>query len=488
VSIPGSALADRIRAGDRVRLLFLKMPCPADVEIAAHAGFDGVILDTEHGPPGAVELEHHLRAADAAGIPALVRVGSLSPPAILTALDAGATGIVIPHVKNTDEAADAVQAAHYPPRGRRGLALSTRAGRYGALSVLEHLKRAREQTLVIVQIEDAPAVPRARESLAVDGIDGVLIGATDLSISLGHPGEPAHPEVAAAVADIREAARTTGVAAATVVANPAQATEWFGAGGSVAVFVASQLTSAAFAAAAAPDDEGPRARTLILLPGMLGTDDLWAAVADRLRERIDVRHARIDLDDSIQEMAETVLATAPPRFALAGHSLGGIVALTMAQRAPGRVERLALLNMSARPGTDESHADSWQRMRQRTKAGEFDTFAAKFARESLAPRRRHEQALIDKIEAMAHRVGRAGFLRQLTAQETRPDNRTALPATGCPTLVIAGVEDEVAPPALQEELAAAIPGARLERIEGCGHMSPLEAPERVAQLLLDWTG
>ena len=483
---PALNLATRLRDGEPTRLLFVKMPAPAEVEMAGGTGFDGVILDTEHGPADAVELEHHVRAADAAGIAALVRVPSLQSAPILAALDAGAAGVIVPHVVDAAQATAVVDAAHYPPVGSRGLALSTRAGRYGAISVSGHLERARAGTLVLVQVEDAAAVARIGEIVAVPGVDGVFIGPNDLSISLGHPGEVAHPEVGSAIATIRDATLAAGLAAVTVVGTPAQAQEWFAAGGTTAVFVASQLTADAFAHAT-----GSAARNrcedapLILLPGMLGTGELWRDVAPRLRPNVDLRHGRIDLDDSVAEMADTVLASAPPRFALAGHSLGGIVALAIARRAPARVTRLALLNTSARPGNDDGRAASWQRMREQEHARGHAAFAAGYARENLPAARRKEPALVDTVEAMAREVGRPAFLRQLAAQQTRPDSRPTLPAIRCPTLVVSGALDTIAPPELQQELADGIPHARLEQIDGCGHMSPLEAPERVAELLSD---
>src|SRR5262245_35125759 len=105
------------------------MPAPATLELAGHTGFDFALIDTEHGIADGQQLEHHLRAADSAGLDCVVRVGANDSTEILRALDAGARGVVVPHVTTAAEAAAAVRAAHYPPIGKRGLALSTRAGR-----------------------------------------------------------------------------------------------------------------------------------------------------------------------------------------------------------------------------------------------------------------------------------------------------------------------------------------------------------------------
>ena len=111
---------------------FVPMPSPAVVEMCAHAGFDFVILDREHGAAGTETIEHHVRAADAAGIPSIVRVPGRAPEHALHALDAGANGILMPHVIVPEDASAAVGAAHFPPRGIRGMSTSTRAAATGS--------------------------------------------------------------------------------------------------------------------------------------------------------------------------------------------------------------------------------------------------------------------------------------------------------------------------------------------------------------------
>ncbi|MDQ6637969.1 MAG: aldolase/citrate lyase family protein, partial [Candidatus Dormibacteraeota bacterium] len=249
----GPSLASRLGDGEPVSGLFVKMPAPAQVEMASRAGFDFVLLDTEHGPGGGLELEHHLRAADAVGMPALVRVPSLDPGPILSALDGGASGVVIPHVTDPTTARAAVAAAHYPPLGRRGLALSTRAGGYGDIPLARHLEQAAAETVVFVQIEDAEAVDAAAGILTTTGVSGVLIGLNDLSISLGHPGDPEHPSVAAAVETIRAAASAARMPVLVVAGGSDDARRWRGWGAAGVVFVATQLTLGAFASAVRED-------------------------------------------------------------------------------------------------------------------------------------------------------------------------------------------------------------------------------------------
>jgi 4-hydroxy-2-oxoheptanedioate aldolase len=509
---PAKALADRLRAHEALRFLFVKMPAPAEVELAGAAGFDAVILDTEHGAGGGVELEHHLRAAAAAGVPALVRVPSIAAAPILQALDAGAAGVVVAHITDAAAASAVVEAAHYPPRGRRGLALTTRAGGYGTADLADHLARAARETIVVVQIEDAAAVARSGEILAVEGVDGVLIGSTDLSISTGHPGDPGHPEVAAAIGEIRDAAGRAGAAVAVVTSTPAEADVAHAGGVTACVFVSTLLVRDAFRAAAGVRVAGARAvgarvvtapaagagpggpwagpirggiEPLVLLPGMLGTAALWDGVAPALAGAALVSFGRIDLDDSIEEMAASVLAAAPDRFALAGHSLGAIVALSVVRQAPDRVTRLALLNASARAASDAQLA-SWASLEERVHSGDFAGSCADFARQNVTSDAAagHEQRA--QIEAMALAVGPRALLRQLTAQRTRPDCRPSLSAISCPTLVISGARDEVCPLPLQQELARGIAGVHLETLDGCGHMSPLEAPDQLAAVIAGW--
>jgi pimeloyl-ACP methyl ester carboxylesterase len=295
--------------------------------------------------------------------------------------------------------------------------------------------------------------------------------------------------VRSAIELIGEAAQAAGVALAHVVAGPAEAEERRAQGVNLAVFVATELVRDAFVRAATGGRGGTEPAVghepLVLLPGMLGNADLWDDVAQRLAGLVALRHARIDFDDTVTAMAETVLAAAPERFALAGHSLGAIVALAVAGLAPGRVTRLALLNASARPAS-EAQLAAWDALERQVNGGRFAALASEFARANLAPERPDAERLTARIAAMALQVGPRGLLRQLSAQRTRPDARATLPAIGCPTLVVSGLADQVCPAELQEELAAGIAESRLECLPSCGHMSPLEAPDRVASLLAEF--
>ncbi len=223
---------------------------------------------------------------------------------------------------------------------------------------------------------------------------------------------------------------------------------------------------------------------LVLLSGMLGDEHLWDDVSAALADIAVPWPLRIDLDDSVAAMAESVLAAAPPRFALAGHSLGAIVGLEIVRRASHRVTHLALLNASAR-AADAAQLAVWARWGEQLRDGAFDRLARELAASTLGPARRDEPALAQRNAAMAATVTQSGFARQLAAQATRPDSREHLAAITVPTLVVSGTADDVCPPVRQEELVELCPAATLVSVDG-GHMLPLEAPADVADALRAW--
>ena len=253
------------------------------------------------------------------------------------------------------------------------------------------------------------------------------------------------------------------------------------------IFVASQLLFESFTRAVSGSlgsrrvGGGAPTEPLVLLPGMLCDAELWSAMRRELGDRIPVVAGRIDLDDTISGMAARMLAEAPPRFALAGHSLGAIVALEMVRLAPARITRLVLLNAGAGSPSDPQR-DHWGQLQAHLAVGGMKAVAALQAKAVLNRR----ADLRPAVERMATTLGAAVLDRQLVAQRSRPDVRGWLGAVTCPVLVVGGSEDEVCPASAQTELVAGIVGARQETISGCGHMSPLERPEAVATLLRRW--
>ncbi|MFC7743118.1 HpcH/HpaI aldolase/citrate lyase family protein [Nocardiopsis composta] len=163
------------------------MPGEEPVEMLGTAGFDFVLIDCEHGPADVADLRRHIAAAQVHGMAVLVRVGADEPALALRALDHGAAGIVVPHVDGPRDAERAVRAVRHPPLGDRGFATYGRAGGYGTVPAAEHLRRAEADVLLIVMAESEQGCDRAKEVLAVPGVDGVLVGPADLAVSMGSP-------------------------------------------------------------------------------------------------------------------------------------------------------------------------------------------------------------------------------------------------------------------------------------------------------------
>ncbi len=219
------------------------------------------------------------------------------------------------------------------------------------------------------------------------------------------------------------------------------------------------------------------AENLLLLPGMMCDERLWAPqIAD-----IDIPAQVADLtsSDQLSEIADDVLAKAPPTFALAGLSMGGIVAFEIWRQAPGRVTHLALIDTNPYA---ESPARRSMRIQQIRDA--LDGRLRELATESLKPiylaeAHRDDQELLDTILDMALGLGPDVFRNQSVALMGRPDSLETLPGIACPTTVICGAEDVLCPPAYHETMADRIPGARLVVLENCGHLASLEQPDAV---------
>ncbi len=176
-------LKDRLANGDRLLGVLLRMPAEELVEMCAVAGFDFVLIDCEHGPADLVPLRQHLAVTAAYAVPTLVRVGTAEPALVLRALDAGAAGIVAPHIDTAAQAAALVDAAHYPPLGHRGFATYSRAGRYGQVDPRAHQQRLVAETLVIGMVESPEGVTNTPDILQISGLDGIMIGTADLRAS-----------------------------------------------------------------------------------------------------------------------------------------------------------------------------------------------------------------------------------------------------------------------------------------------------------------
>jgi pimeloyl-ACP methyl ester carboxylesterase len=222
-----------------------------------------------------------------------------------------------------------------------------------------------------------------------------------------------------------------------------------------------------------------------LLPGLLSDAAVWRAQAAALSTAYDVRVPHFFGYDSIPAMARGVLAGAPERFTVAGHSMGGRVAVEIMRLAPERVERLALLNTGiheVRPG----EAEKRQALVDMAHLHGMEALAERWAPPMVAPRRADDRALMEEIFAMVCRATPEIFRRQIRALLNRPPAREVLATITCPVHVIAAREDGWSPLDQHEEIASLIPGATLICIEDCGHMSPLEQPADVTAALTKW--
>jgi 4-hydroxy-2-oxoheptanedioate aldolase len=190
-----------LREGRPLLGIFCSIPSPALIEMAGHAGFDFTVIDNEHGPASIETTEHLIRAARSSGIVPIVRVSGAIQQEILRTLDVGASGVQVPQVNTVEQAQLVASAAKYPPLGSRGVAFGTRAAGYGFFAGNAHVEGSNANTVVITHIESVDAVNALDGMLEVEGIDVVFIGPTDLSVSMGHPGNPGHPEVQATIAD-----------------------------------------------------------------------------------------------------------------------------------------------------------------------------------------------------------------------------------------------------------------------------------------------
>ncbi|MAN81187.1 MAG: alpha/beta hydrolase [Rhodospirillaceae bacterium] len=224
-------------------------------------------------------------------------------------------------------------------------------------------------------------------------------------------------------------------------------------------------------------------RHFLLCPGFMTDQALWSRMAPGLAALGTCTFADLSRTDDLEATARELLAAAPDRFILIGFSLGGFVAREIARLAPDRVRGLVLMNSSARPPRPEI-AKRNAFLIGHTKERGFRGLSSEAVKKAFHPNLRDDEALIQEVKDMALRMGGEAFIKQLSIQ--RPDRRADLAAITCPTLVIWARQDELRSLKESQEMADAIPGAKLEVIEDCGHMTPMEAPDAALRLLADW--
>jgi len=230
----------------------------------------------------------------------------------------------------------------------------------------------------------------------------------------------------------------------------------------------------------------PSKHNLVLVPGLLCDELLWKPQTSALADVARCWTADHTRSDTMAEVAADVLRDAPfDTFALAGLSMGGYVALEIVRQARRRVERLALLDTSARADTPDQTRKREQFI-SLAERGRFMGVTDALLPLLLHPTHLGDSELVITVKKMARKTGREAFIREEHAIMSRLDSLPLLPRIACPTLVLCGRQDALTPLDRHEEIAAAIPGSRLEIIEDCGHLSTLERPIEVNSALRRW--
>ena len=233
MDLPQNPFKRALKAGKAQIGLWSSLSSNYTVEVIAGAGFDWLLLDTEHSPNDLESLLTQLQAAAPYATHPVVRVPWNDMVVIKRVLDIGAQSLLVPYVSTPEEAAAAVSYIRYPPAGVRGVAGTTRASRFGR--VRDYARRAHEEICLLVQLETQRALDNLEAICAVDGVDGVFIGPADLHASLGHTGEIANPKVKPLIDEAIRRIRKCGRAPGILTPNEADARHWLECG---ALFVA----------------------------------------------------------------------------------------------------------------------------------------------------------------------------------------------------------------------------------------------------------
>ncbi len=223
--IPPNKLKAALRGQHRQIGLWSSLCSNVVAEVLAYAGYDWIVVDTEHAPSEPLHVLSQLQALATGTAEPVVRVAWNDPVLMKRLLDIGARSLLVPFVQSADEARAAVAATRYPPHGIRGVSVSHRANRFGR--VPDYLHTAQEEICVLVQLETRVALGNLEAIAAAEGIDGLFIGPSDLAADLGHLGNAAHPDVQAAIADACKRIRAAGKPAGILAPVEADARRYF---------------------------------------------------------------------------------------------------------------------------------------------------------------------------------------------------------------------------------------------------------------------
>jgi 4-hydroxy-2-oxoheptanedioate aldolase len=228
IDMPRNAFKHALAAGRPQIGLWSSLCSNVVAEVIGGCGFDWILVDTEHSPNELPGIMSQLQALAGGTATPIVRPAWNDVVLIKRILDIGASSLLVPFVQNAEEARKAVAATRYPPAGIRGVATTTRAGRFGRIK--DYLHKANDEICVLVQVETKTALDNLEAIAAVDGIDGVFIGPSDLAAALGHLGNPAHPDVQAAISGAVKRLRAKGKPAGILTSVEADAKRYLAEG------------------------------------------------------------------------------------------------------------------------------------------------------------------------------------------------------------------------------------------------------------------
>ncbi|PHQ67142.1 MAG: alpha/beta hydrolase [Sneathiella sp.] len=226
--------------------------------------------------------------------------------------------------------------------------------------------------------------------------------------------------------------------------------------------------------------------SLVLVPGLLCTADLWRDQIIAFENDYNIIVADHTLDDRMPAIAQRLLEAAPPKFALAGLSMGGCIALEVMRQAPDRVTHLAIMDSRAVVDSPEEYKKRQDFVKLVERGTSFKGVTESLLPILIHPSRMQDEDLKQRIYKMADDVGKEAFIRQETALLERVPLTESLQYITCPTLVLCGAEDKLIPAQVQQEMAIEIPTATYEEISHCGHLPTMEAPEKVIEYMRGW--
>ena len=223
-----------------------------------------------------------------------------------------------------------------------------------------------------------------------------------------------------------------------------------------------------------------------MIPGTLCDATLFKHQLEGLKDLANGQVGDISSADDLGEVASNIIEKIEGNFSILGLSYGGIIAFEMWRQASQRIKRLILLNTNHKAPSETTRANQ-QRFLGMSALGEFREITTDFLKDAmLHPDHAKDEELRKIILTMALNTGRDNFLKQIKAQLNRPDSTPDLPNITCPTLIITGKEDKVCTPEIHKEMATLIPNSTLKIIEKCGHLSTLEQPKKVNQIIKEW--